>query len=346
MKKVLSFGDVHFSAMNAWNIDAGENFIRWFDEQDFGPKEDVEFLFTGDISERDVNPGIVIDQMNRLFNLCSKKGAATWICVGNHDKKLYHDRLQNSLIFLENIEGVHVINEAKTVVSKNGFKILVMPHLHTTEMNSMTLHDFYNQMIDSEGFIQEWDICTGHWNIAEGEGHGFKSEGVKIDKLRPHVKSWSLGHIHTRSLKEYCGSIWPNKYDEQFSLYKRCYKEYNENEQTIEMPLPEFLHFEELEFGKEPPERKENCAYVYTILNCKSEKLAREKYPTIYIRGIEQQVKADFSNLSSDSSRSGFNQTYSESYSEMIKELKIKVTRAADGIIKGILREKDESKTV
>lgn len=344
MKKVLSFGDVHFSAMNPWNIDAGNNFIKWFENQNFGQKEDIEFLFAGDIAERDINPGIVIDQMNRLFKLCSEKGKATWICMGNHDKKLYHDRLQNSLMFLNNIQGVSVINEPKTITSANGFKILFLPHLHTTEMNSMTLHDYYNQLINSDGFIQEWDICTGHWNIAEGEGHGFKSEGVNIEKLKPHVKSWSLGHIHTRGLKEYCGSIWPNKYDEQYSLYKRCYKEYNENNQTIEMPLPEFLHYEELELGKEVPEQLPDCAYVYTIINCKSEKLAKEKYPNIYIRGIEQQVKADFSKVGSDKENNGFNKTYTESYDDMVKELKIKVTRAANGIIRGILRERDESK--
>ena len=25
------FGDIHLSAMNPWNIDIGENFIKWFD---------------------------------------------------------------------------------------------------------------------------------------------------------------------------------------------------------------------------------------------------------------------------------------------------------------------------
>lgn len=342
LKKILQFGDVHFSAMNKWNIDAGNYFINWFENQNFGPKDETEFMFAGDLAERDVNPGVVIDQMVRLIKAAANKGKSVWVLVGNHDKKLYHDVLQNSLQHLENIEGVTVVNECKTVITPLGFKVLFMPHLHSSEIGNKTLNDYYNELINSDGFLQDWDICCGHWNFAEGVGHGFRSDGIDISKLRPHVKCWALGHIHTRVSREYLGSIWPNKFDEQFSLYKRCYKEFNENQQVIEMPLPEFLHYEDLEFGKEVPEQSKNCAYVYTIVKCQSEKLAKEKYLGIYIRGVEQREKADFSGLSSDKSLNDFNKSYLEYYKEMMAEIKPKVTRGANVIITNFLKELDE----
>ena len=81
MKKIVSFGDIHFSSIQEWSYEAGEHFIEWFENTDFGPKEELEFLFAGDIGQKDVNPGKVIDQMDRLFNSASKKSKWTHIIV-------------------------------------------------------------------------------------------------------------------------------------------------------------------------------------------------------------------------------------------------------------------------
>lgn len=127
MSKVLCFGDVHFSSINAWNYKAGEYFIDWFEHENFGNKDDIEMIFVGDIAERDVNPGNVVDQMWRLFASASSKAKAVYVVCGNHDKKLYHDIEQHSLKFLTNLPNVHVFEKETELVTENGYNVLVLP---------------------------------------------------------------------------------------------------------------------------------------------------------------------------------------------------------------------------
>lgn len=345
MKKILGFGDVHFSAINKWNISAGNNFINWFEAQDFGDREDVESVWAGDIGERDTSPGIVIDQINRLFTACRKKFKHTYIIVGNHDKKLYHDVLQHTLMFLDAYEEITVINSPKSLITENGFSLLGLPHLHVSETGALSLNDYYSWLLSTSQLLplkgDKFDVCCGHWNIEEGEGHGFASEGVDITPLQDKVNCWMLGHIHTRPRKEYLGSIWPNKYDEQDSKYKRCYKEFNSNGQTIEMPLPEFLHYSTIKLGDEIPQEQPNCEYVYCISNCSSELVAKEKYPNINIRAIEKKAKVDFSDVKSEKEIDAFTMSYSDAFTAMRNEMNIPMSRGAVGIIRSLLKEKD-----
>ena len=202
MKRLCGFGDVHFSAMNPWNIKAGNNFLDWFEKQDFGPKEDTESIWAGDIAEKDINPGIVIAQMNRLFESCEKKFKHTYVVVGNHDKKLYHDVLQYSLMFLEGNPAFTVINTPQAITSKNNFKILALPHLHATETGSLSLSDFYTKYLKQFSKNENWDVVCGHWNIQETDSDGFMSDGVDISPIKDKVHCWMLGHIHKRVREE------------------------------------------------------------------------------------------------------------------------------------------------
>ncbi len=323
--KIISFGDIHFSSIQPWSFEAGEYFIDWFDKQDFGPKDEIEFVFAGDISEKDANPGSVTDQMDRFFNSASKKAKWVHIIVGNHDRKLYHGKDQHSLIFLENKGNITVYEKETIVNSKNGFRMLLLPYQRADDVAPLTLHDYYTKYI-SEIEDKKFDIVAGHWQIKEST-IGWKANGVDISSLKD-VGCWVLGHIHNRPRKEYIGSVFPNNCDEQNTKFKRCYKEYNDKGQCVEFPLPEFLHYEWVKYGDNIPEPIENCAMVYTITNIGNETLAKEKYPNIYILGIEKKNKADFDNISSDEEiDENFDLDLRESFKEMVKETGIRIDR-------------------
>lgn len=325
MKKIVSFGDIHFSSIQEWSYEAGEHFIEWFENTDFGPKEELEFLFAGDIGQKDVNPGKVIDQMDRLFNSASKKSKWTHIIVGNHDRKLYHNQDQHSLMFLENKGNITVYEKEEIVTSKNGFRMLLLPFQRADDVIPLTLHDYYTNYIKNIE-NKKFDIVAGHWQVKSAE-IGWASDGVDISPLT-EVGCWALGHIHTRDRKEYIGSIFPNNKDEQKTRFRRCYKEYNEKGQCVEFPLPEFLHYGEIKYGNQVPEPIKNCAMVYTILNIGNETLAREKYPNIYIRGIEKSISANFDEISSDEEiDENFKVNLKESFTEMVKETGMRIDR-------------------
>lgn len=325
MNKIISFGDLHFSSIQQWSYEAGEHFIKWFEEKDFGPKEELEFLFAGDIGQKDVNPGKVIDQMDRLFNSASAKAKWVHIVVGNHDRKLYHKQDQHSLIFLENKGNITVYEKEEIVNSKNNFRMLILPFQRADDVVPYTLHDYYTNYIQKIE-DKKFDLVAGHWQVKESES-GWAADGVDISPLT-EVGCWSLGHIHTRDRKEYLGSIFPNNKDEQKTKFKRCYKEYNEQGQCVEFPLPEFLHYSEIKYGDPVPEPIENCAMVYTILNVGNETLAKEKYPNIYIRGIEKKIRADFDEITSDEEiEDSFKVNLKESFSNMVKETGMRIDR-------------------
>lgn len=335
MSKFFSFGDIHFSCMNKWNYDAGNNFIKWFENYDFGPKEECEIAFAGDISERDLNPGKVIDQMDRFFELCSLKFASTYICMGNHDKKLYRGEEQHALMFLENKPNIYIAEDETVFTTKNGFNILMLPH---QRLETETVNDRYNSIADK--FQEEYDVIMGHWQIKSLEGPLSFLDGVDITKYK--AKQWAIGHIHTRDRQEYIGSVWPNNVSEQFTKYPRCYKVIDSETGCSEVFIPEFLHYETLVYGEPIPEQKENCTYVYTISSCANEKQAREKYPEVYIRGIESRNKVDMSNITSDSDADGFNIALMKSFDNMLTELDVPVSRTAYSMVKKILTELDE----
>src|SRR5574344_2027538 len=105
------FGDVHLSCLNPWHHEEGEKKIECVDTRVCNEKKQNYAIFLGDITERDVNPGDVIDQVFRLFKFCSDHFADTYVVMGNHDLKLYRDNPQFSIKFLNNFGNVHVMEK-------------------------------------------------------------------------------------------------------------------------------------------------------------------------------------------------------------------------------------------
>lgn len=341
MSKVFCFGDVHFSSINAWNYQAGENFINWFNAKDFGNKDDVEMIFVGDIAERDVNPGNVVDQMWRLFSTASKKAKSVHVVCGNHDKKLYHDIEQHSLKFLTNLPNVFVYEKETEIVTENGYNILILPW-QATSAQGIALSDYYNQL--SEKYKDKtFDIITGHWNIKEISGPLWAQNGVDISNY--HAKCYAIGHIHLRIRDEYVGSIFPNNIEEQNDSFPRGYKVYENGVETFE-PLPRFLKYVTLKFGEEKPLEESNCSYAYIITECNTEAEAREKYPDTSIKGIER-VSTRVSNSTQVSANSELGaiqdisnkyiENLPEAFSEFIRENGISMSRTTGVLVKKVL---------
>lgn len=334
MKRFICFGDVHFSSINPWNFEAGEHFIEWFKSHDFGDPNEVEFGFVGDIAERDTNPGNVVDQIDRLFSLCSQKGKHTYIAIGNHDKKLYHDIEQHSLVFLAKYKNISVLEKETVVNTDNGFKVLFLPWQRILGQN---INDYYDSL-GEEWTSPHYDIIVGHWQIKSEDGPNWKREGVDISRFDVTCKC--IGHIHNRIRDEYIGSIFPNNIDEYDPSHSRGYKVLNEDRVETYEELPDFLKYETLEFGETPAEPTKDCAVVYTVKNCVSELEAQEKYPNIFIRGIERETLfgKDSVNVSTDAISNLQVTDPFAAFEEMIKEMGLQVNRTVYSDIKAILK--------
>lgn len=341
MSKVICFGDVHFSSINTWNYKAGEHFIKWFEQENFGNKDEIEMIFVGDIAERDVNPGNVVDQMWRLFESASHKAKSVYVVCGNHDKKLYHDIEQHSLKFLTNLPNVHVFEKETELVTENGYKVLVLPW-QAKSSEGITLHDYYNKL--SENYKDKtYDIITGHWNIRETTGPAWAQDGVDLTNL--HAKCYAIGHIHLRIRDEYIGSIFPNSIAEQNDSYPRGYKIYENGEELFKL-MPRFLKYVTLKLGDELPNEDTNCSYAYIITNCNTEVEAKEKYPDVCIKGIERVPTRITTNtqVCTDGDAvdlSQFSNTYisdlPKAFAEMIKESGITVSRSTYSLVNSVI---------
>lgn len=341
MSKVICFGDVHFSSINTWNYKAGEHFIKWFEQENFGNKDEIEMIFVGDIAERDVNPGNVVDQMWRLFESASHKAKSVYVVCGNHDKKLYHDIEQHSLKFLTNLPNVHVFEKETELVTENGYEILVLPW-QAKSSEGITLHDYYNKL--SENYKDKtYDIITGHWNIRETTGPAWAQDGVDLTNL--HAKCYAIGHIHLRIRDEYIGSIFPNSIAEQNDSYPRGYKIYENGQESFKL-MPRFLKYVTLKLGDELPNEDTNCSYAYIITNCNTEVEAKEKYPDVCIKGIERVPTRITTNtqVCTDGDAvdlSQFSNTYisdlPKAFAEMIKESGITVSRSTYSLVNSVI---------
>lgn len=336
--KQILFGDVHFSSINNWNFQAGERFIEWFEKTDFGNKDEIEMFFAGDISERDVNPGNVVDQMWRLFSLASSKAKSVHVVCGNHDKKLYHDIEQHSLKFLSRLPNVFVYEKETELVTDNGCKVLILPW-QAKSAEGITLHDYYNNLLDTYK-DKKFDIVVGHWNIKETSGPAWTQDGVDISKI--NANCFAIGHIHLRLRDEYLGSVFPNSIAEQNDSYPRGYKVYENGKESFER-IPCFLRYVTLKLGEELPEQKPGCAYAYIITECNTEVEAREKYPDVNIKGIERAPtriigevgvsdEMDISQLSNN-----YISDLPQAFADMIRESNITVSRSTYALVKSVI---------
>lgn len=332
---VYFFGDVHFSSLNPWNKEAGDNFIKFFKDNFKNEKRTNIAVFLGDIAEKDVNPGSVIDQMTELFDFCSEVFLKTLVLTGNHDKKLHRGVVQTSLEFLNRFENVEVIETIKTF-DVEGRKILAMPHLRT---EGISLEEFYNSYDWSNQ--EHCDIAIGHWTI-KIPGNKLCEDGVDIKKLP--VDTVICGHIHNRILPEYTGSCWPNKSSEMDipdTKLPRCYKVWDTKSNKIDcVPWPIFLSYENIEYPNKI-EEVPNCNYsrVFTVYNIKNKLEAVDYYSGHWIKStfIEKDKSTKDNIMKSDEADIFLFKDNKEAFHSMIKEQNLKVSRQAIKIVTDLL---------
>lgn len=315
------FGDVHLSALNPWNIEVGEKFIQWFEYWAQTQKEITDLIWLGDITERDVNPGDVIDQEYRLFAICSKYFKSTYVVMGNHDLKLYRQKAQHSLKFLNNFENVYVI-EAPEVYTICGTKVRFLPYMR---IEGQSLNTYYSEMT----FDEDVDLTVGHWNKVDKNNFIYRF-GVDTSNMR--TKMLCLGHIHKRIDPDYTGSIFPNKSDEGG---ERVYKVFNNGELVKEVQLPEFIRYEKIKYPNEIKKCDIDVVRVFTVTGIRNKTAAENFYQGYHIQGVVAQEAKSENTIESSGIFLYVNNK--QAFQEWLKETKYPLSRRAYGVIDQLL---------
>ncbi len=322
------FGDIHLSAMNAWNHDVGENFIEWFEEfcKDTAKNDTEErnILWLGDVTEKDVNPGDVIDQEYRIFDLCSKYFAHTYVIMGNHDLKLYKKKAQHSLKFLRHFNGVQIIEDVDCRVINNT-KVRMLPH---KRVEGKSLSAYYSEMT----FDSDVDLTVGHW--AKLDPNHPNWGGVDTSNMRS--KMFCLGHIHTRIEDCYTGSIYANK---SVEAGPRVYKMFKDGQEVGCGNIPEFLEYKVVSYPNEIKDTpKKFVTYVYDVEGVNSVQQARIQYPDVYVRGtLKKKIDKEITQ-SVKSSDVFLYKNNLQAYNDWLRETKYPIGRRASVMISELLK--------
>lgn len=318
------FGDVHLSAMTPWIYEVGEKFISWFSNWcDTIKDDDPNILWLGDITEKDVNPGDVIDQEYRLFKKCSDVFNKTYVLIGNHDLKLYKSKAQHSLKFLRNLPNTYIIESPEEFIV-NGTSIRALPFMR---VEGQSLIDYYSNM----RFDSDVDLVVGHWNKTDKKNPLIK--GIDISNMR--AKMFCLGHIHIRADSDYTGSIFPNKVNEEG---ERVYKIFDKGKLVDEVQLPIFLKYDTVTYPDKIVEPNDEAIHVYEVNGIKSLSAAQQQYPDKYIRGVKT-VKIDKEATTSYKSSDVFiYKNNIEAYNEFLRETKYPISRRASVLVNELLK--------
>ena len=327
MGQLYVFGDAHFSALNPWNKDVDEKFIEWFRKFCETQPGCNSIIWLGDITERDVNPGNVVDQVTRLFQMCSDSFKEVFVVMGNHDLKLYRGDLQHSLKFLENFKNVKVVTKVEDIMIQH----ILVRFMPFQRIEGTTLNDYYSNLTwDSK---PEADLTVGHWNKT-GDGC---FDGVDISKMK--TKEFCLGHIHTRISPEYIGSLFPNKSTE---VGERVYKVYNkdcdEDKMTsVEVKLPTFLSYDVIKYPDKIADVKDDAVHIYSVSNIHSLNEAKVYYKNYYIKSLVPDVKAVNEDKVTSSEVFVF-QNSIQALNSWLKETKSHLSRQASLILNTVLK--------
>lgn len=315
------FGDVHFSAMNPWNRDVADVFIRWF-EKEFGDshKEDSLWML-GDLADSAVNGGFVIEKMFHFVSYAASRFSKVYILMGNHDVKLIRSISQSAVSFLNEIDNVEVIDKPREITSLSGLKVLCLPHMRLS--NGKSIADYYNSSDYSQWMSsQRADVCIGH--VAIKDDFIFKDE-LDIDRIPADIKIF--GHIHTRSRKEYIGSVWPCKDSEVETKHPRCYMVIDKDKNIKEVKLPVFLTYKTVEYPEEA-KAEEGVVTVFIVDGLQSLAEARSFYKDVYVKSVSKklQTSKESSNLKQEVDLKVFRSS-KEALDSAIAEQKISVSR-------------------
>lgn len=334
---VYFVGDIHFSAMNTWNKEVGDKFLKYFFKKFENEKQTNTIIFLGDIAEKDTNPGSVIEQMNSLAMFCNDHFKITYFLMGNHDMKLYKGQLQHCLMFLDNFPNIKVLDKIQ-IIQIDDKEILALPHLRTS---GVTLEQFYNSFDYStlKPKKDRFDVAIGHWT-AKIDNNKLCQNGVDLSLIP--AKNFVLGHIHNRIIPQYCGSCWPNKSNEMedsSTKYKRGIQIWDtDNDVWYENPWPIFLSYENIEYPNKIPESDNDYIRVFTVYNIKNKQIAIDYYQGYNIKNVFSQKDTSTKNEIEKTDINIFLfKNNKDAFASMIKEQNLSVPRQVIKIITDLL---------
>jgi len=321
-------GDPHFSALQPWRLPLGDAFLSWFETYEASPNDDL--LCLGDYTDDAVNPGKVVKQVKQFADIAKSKFNQVYFMVGNHDLKLYKNKPQLSFEFVER-EGVIILKDPAQVLDIQGLHILSLPHYnYRTDLPPMW--DYYGNL-PQEIRDDSFDLVCGHFS-----DNSVQLFDHTIDISYLHAKHIALGHQHIRISSHYTGSLFPCKISENDSPKPRAVWVYEKTGHLVtkkEVVMPRFGEYRAVEYPKPLPKVNANVT-IYTILGCETEKIARDFYGDIYIRGVASNFVKKNNNIvvSDDAFVIG---DPIEIFTEWTKVAKTPVSRSVAGLVKKIL---------
>lgn len=275
---LVNLGDVHFRDDHPWNIKVCQDFLEWYKTWPLN-NENNDLLLAGDLVEKNLLSGLVAYFLELFWTYT--KFRSMHICVGNHDLKIVNNRPQLAYEFYKNKSNVFIYSEATEVVI-DGKKVLFLPYYTDQNKYGYLMSEYYSNISTNPLFTNDYDLVIGHFSGLDAGFEGSTDVVKNLDKI--NTKKLCLGHIHTRNLNPnvYIGSIFAGKKGE--NDYTRA-AWYLDGDTWKEDPLPIFNEFLVVSYPNTLPE-SQALTPIYTVLNCGSELVAKEKYGDIFIRRI------------------------------------------------------------
>lgn len=275
---LVILGDIHFRDDKPWCIEVCKAFLNWFENWDLN-NENNTLLLAGDLVEKNLLTGFVADYLEKFWSLSKFK--AIHICVGNHDLKTVNDRPQLAYEFYRNKPNVFIYLEATETIIE-GKKVLFLPYYTDQNRYGYLMSDYYSNISTNPLFTNNYDLVLGHFSGPDAGFEGSTDVVKNLDKI--NTKKICLGHIHIRDCNPsvYIGSVYAGKKGEN-DLTRAAW--YLDGDTWKEQKLPVFNEFLMFSYPNDLPDSRALIP-IYTILNCGSELVAKEKYGDIFIRRI------------------------------------------------------------
>lgn len=273
---ICVLGDIHFRDDHIYFSKASEDFLEWFQNWGRNTKENT-LILAGDLVEASLLSGNVAEYLERFAKYSNF--SSIHICVGNHDKRKYHNDDQLAYEFFKNKVDIHIY-EKPTELTIEGKSVLILPYFVGLNCLGKTMREYYGDIYRNEDFSNNYDLVVGHFCGDDVSFFGGADCVPNLDKI--NTKKLILGHIHTRATKPsvYIGSVFACKKTENDDTRSALILD---GDTWIEERLPVFTEFITVTYPNPLPETKA-LTPIYTILNCKSEAIALSKYPNIYVK--------------------------------------------------------------
>lgn len=277
---IAILGDIHFSSQKDYYLEICERFLDWFENWDMN-HEGNQLILAGDLVQNALNGGQVIKFLEKIY----LKSDFDWvhIVVGNHDLKKVDGINQLAYEFYKIKPGFTVYTEP-TETTIEGRDVLMLPYFEDINSEGFTMAEYYSSIYKNPRFKNSYDLVVGHFAGDDVSYEGSTDCVKNLNQIK--TKKLCLGHIHTRETdpRKYIGSVFANRKGENDNT--RAAWIWNTVSNTwSEEKLPIFSEFLQVTYP-DPLPQSDALVPIYTILNCASERLARELYGNIFIRKV------------------------------------------------------------